>query len=159
MVYIEISPNKHISKRKTTSSEQNMIHKFFFCLLLLIFLSACATEEKYSNNLNKLIGENESYLLKIFGKPSSKKIINSHTKILTYTNLENMYVPSEFYEYNTPLYVGADDVFYPFNDMYIYNPMSQYLGVNVTFYCQTSFLLENGVIKSWQWKGNNCTKF
>ena len=133
-----------------------MIHKFFFCLLLLIFLSACATEEKYNNKLNELIGKNESFLLKDFGKPSAQKIINSHTKILTYTNIENMYIPSEFYEYNNPPYVGAYDPFYPFNDMYVYTPMRRYLGVNVKMICQTSFLIENDVIKKWDWRGNNC---
>ena len=133
-----------------------MIHKIFFWLLLIIFLSACATEEKYKHNINMLIGKNESDLLTDFGKPSAQKIINQHTKILTYTKLESMYVPSEFYEYNNPPYVGADDVFYPFNDLYIYNPMSQYLDVDVRLYCQTSFLLENNIIKSWHAHGNNC---
>jgi len=133
-----------------------MIHKIFFFILLLIFLSACATEGKYNRRLNNLIGQNESVLLNDFGKPSAQKIINSHTKILTYTSVENMYVPSEFYDYNNPPYVGAYDPFYPFNDMYIYNPMSQYLGVNVTLYCKTSFLVEDSIIKKWHTDGNNC---
>lgn len=133
-----------------------MIHKIFFCILLLIFLSACATEEKYNRNLNMLIDKNESDLLTDFGKPSAQKIINRHQKILTYTKAESMYVPSEFYDYNNPPYVGAYDPFYPFNDMYIYNPMSRYLGVDVKLYCQTSFLLENNIIKSWHTRGNDC---
>ena len=132
-----------------------MIHKIFFCLLLLIFLSACATEEKYNRNLNTLIGKNESVLLTDFGKPSLQKIINKNTKILVYAKVENMYVPSEFYEYSYQPYFGAYDI-YPFDNMYAYNPMRRYLGVNVTLACQTSFLIKNNIIKAWHWIGNNC---
>ncbi len=133
-----------------------MIQKISFCLMLIMFLLACATTQKYDKKLNGLLNQPESALLQKFGRPSAQNIINKDTKILTYTNLEEMYVPSEFYEYNDQPFPGVEDIYYPFADMYNYNPMQQYLGVEVSRVCQTSFLIFEGIIRGWSWSGNNC---
>jgi len=133
-----------------------MVQKISFCLILIMFLLACATTQKYDVALNGLLNQPQSKLTAKFGKPSAQKIIDKHTKIVTYTNLETMYVPSEFYEYNDQPFPGVDDIYYPFADMYNYNPMQQYLGVEVSRVCQTSFLIYDGIIRGWSWSGNNC---
>ena len=132
------------------------MHKFFFCVLLIMFLFACSSAKKYDEKLNLLIGKDEQAVLGEFGKPSSQKIIGKNSKILTYTRAEKMYVPSEFYEYDTTPFPGAYDTYYPFASIYDYNPMQQYLGIEVTRNCQTSFLIENDKVKSWKHSGNDC---
>ena len=136
-----------------------MIHKIFFCLLLLMFLIACATEDKYYSKLNSLVGKNESDVLSHFGKPSAQKILPDGQKILTYTKVQNMFVPAEMYEYNIQPFVGANDIYYPFSQRYIYNPLENYLGEEVTLECKTSFLLKNNIVQNWSTIGNDCVAY
>ena len=132
--------------------------KICFTLIVTFLLFACATPAKYDDKLNGFLGHNEAYLIKKMGKPSATKIISDQLTVVSYVKANNTYVPSEFYIY------GAQDnstnnFYNPFLNDYDFTPYSAAFGYQVEYYCQTVFLLENGIITGWKWKGNDCTAY
>ena len=128
----------------------------FLYLLVLIFLFACATSKKYDEKLNSMIGESTSSLTNQWGRPSAKKYLDNGDVIYSYTKANDIYVPSEFYVYNQGFEPSEDVVYSPFLSDYDFGPWGETFGYEVTQVCQTSFLIQDGVITSWRWKGNNC---
>ena len=120
-------------------------------------LTACATAQDYDNMLNKYMGASEGEIIKKFGTPSAIKIINDNTTVLAYTNIDDVFVPSEYYTY-TPageLY-GQDDVYYPFLNEYQLDGPFWSPGYEVEYMCKTVFLLNDNKVVAWKWQGNNC---
>ena len=129
----------------------------FFCLLGLIFyLGSCASTQKYDQMLNGWIGKPESALLKSWGSPSARKINTDGSQVITFTQVQTLTVPSEFYLYNPYPLEGDVSVYAPFDGDYAFTPYAQNLGVNQEYVCQTSFFIQNNIITGWKWKGNNC---
>ena len=114
--------------------------KVSFALVLVMFLFACATSEKYDRKLAGWVGKTESSLVAKWGRPSATRILDNGDKIITYTKANNVYVPSEYYIYNT-----TD-----------FGPYSQTFGYQVEEICQTAFLIQDGIITGWKWRGNDC---
>ena len=73
-------------------------------------------------------------------------------------------MPSEYFIYNTTGAQQSDTVlhdalpiFYsPFMDNYDFGPYSQTFGYQVEEICQTAFLIQDGIITGWKWRGNDC---
>lgn len=129
--------------------------------LVLIFLStlflfSCATPEKYDQKLDTWVGKTESQLQAKWGRPSAARIMDNGNKVITYTKANNMYVPSEFYIYNPGQEPNVDVVYTPFNGDYNFSPYTAAYGYQVEELCQTSFLVQNGIITGWKWRGNDC---
>lgn len=128
-------------------------------IMITLFLFACATPEKYDKELNTYIGKPQSALTQKFGKPSAAKILSNDDKVVTYTKANNVYVPSEFYLYD-PNYEPSEDVVYsPFMGSYNFAPYGQTFGYQVEDICQTSFLIQSGIITGWKWRGNDCVAY
>ena len=131
--------------------------KVSFALVLVMFLFACATSEKYDRKLAGWVGKTESSLVAKWGRPSATRILDNGDKIITYTKANNVYVPSEYYIYNTTGAQPSDTVLYsPFMDNYDFGPYSQTFGYQVEEICQTAFLIQDGIITGWKWRGNDC---
>ncbi len=125
----------------------------------LFVLSGCATEQKYNQELNTFIDQPVNKVEAKFGKPSAAKIIDNNTKVITYTKVDTSYVPSEYYIYSDTLVPGQEIVYSPFVGDYDFSPLATSFGYTVEFTCQTSFLVENEIVRAWRWKGNNCVAY
>lgn len=133
-----------------------MTRNILLYILVLIFLFACATPQKYDARLNRLIGQKVSVLQKDWGTPSAKKILDDGGMVITYTKADNVFVPSEFYVYNQSFQDNPDMVYQPFVTDYDFAPYGESFGYEVKYVCQTTFLVQNGIITGWKWKGNDC---
>ncbi len=126
-----------------------------FGLILTMLLLACATSQKYDQELKSWVGKSESSLISAWGRPSAQKYLGNNSKVLTYTRANEVVIPSEYYIYNDGW--GETDIVYdPFMSDYNFSPYSEMVDTAVEEICQTSFWIENGIITSWKWRGNNC---
>lgn len=133
--------------------------KISFLFLVLCFVVACATQQKYDAKLGTWIGKTQSQLIEKWGRPSAQKYLVNGDKVLTYTKANDVYVPSEFYVYNQGFEPSEDVVYSPFINNYDFSPAAASFGYTVDEICQTSFLLKNGVVTGWKWKGNACVSY
>ena len=141
------------------SGRNAMLKNIALYILVLIFLFACATPEKYDAELASMIGEKSSVLVEKWGKPSARKILAGGDEVYTYTKAGDIYVPSEFYMYNQEYEPGEDVVYYPFLNDYDFGSYGATFGYQVEEFCQTSFLIKNGLISGWKWRGNDCLSY
>ncbi len=132
--------------------------KISFTLILLFVLFACASPLKYDARLNSLIGSNKQELIAKMGKPSAVKIFANGDEVLAYVKANDVYVPSEYYTYNQDSQFN-DDVYAPFMNDYDYSPFAVASGYQVEYICQTAFLLQDGVVTAWKWRGNDCSSY
>ena len=133
-----------------------MVKNIFLYMLVLIFLFACATPARYDAKLNAMVGQSAQTLVKSWGRPSAKIIKDNGDEIYAYTKADDVYVPSEFYMYNQGFEPSEDVVYGPFLNDYNYGPFGETFGYQVEEYCQTAFLIKNGIVSGWKWRGNNC---
>ena len=134
------------------------IAKISFFLIILIMIFACASPNAYNLKLDSLIGASQNDIESQFGRPSAIKIIDNDTKILAYTNVDNTFVPSEFYTYSQGNRIYGDDgLFSPFLSTYLFSDNPGDIGYNAHYICKTLFLLENNKVVAWKWQGNNCS--
>ena len=125
-------------------------------LSVALLLTACASTQKYDQMLNGWVGKSESALLKTWGAPSARKINADGSQVVTFTQVQTLTVPSEFYLYNPYPLEGDVSVYAPFDGDYAFTPYAQNLGISQEYICQTSFYIQNNVVTGWKWKGNNC---
>ncbi|MBE6452800.1 MAG: hypothetical protein E7012_04855 [Alphaproteobacteria bacterium] len=135
-----------------------MIKKVSFALILLFLVMACASPLKYDNKLNQLVGANKAELLKEMGTPSASKVFANGDEVIAYVKANDVYVPSEFYLYNQNGQ-NAEDVYSPFLENSDFSPYESSFGYQVEYICQTAFLLQNGVVTAWKWRGNDCESY
>ncbi len=128
-----------------------------FTLILLFLLFACSTTQNNTAKMNAMLGLNKAELIQRMGQPSGTKILPNGFEVLSYTSVDNVYVPSEFYIYNQGNLANEYDPFYsPFLGDYDFSPYGDSFGYNVEYYCKTAFVLENDKVTSWKQKGNDC---
>lgn len=133
------------------------ISKIAFILIIVMVLFACATPQDYDNELNSLMGTSQAGLIKKFGKPSAVKIVDNNTKILAYTKVDDVFVPSEFYTYEQGEEIyGQDGLFSPFLNTYLFSNNPGDIGYEAEYICKTIFLLQDDKVTAWKWQGNNC---
>lgn len=126
---------------------------------VLSFLLAvgCASTAKYDAKLNALIGHNTAQLEAKMGRPSARKFLSDGREVWAYTQIENDYVPSEFYLYDQGALANEYGGLYtPFMDQYDFSPYEQNFGYRVEYICVTAFLIQNDTVIAWKWRGNNC---
>ena len=133
--------------------------KISFALILFFLLIACASPMKYDKKLNSLVGANKTELLKQMGKPSAVKVFANGDEVIAYVKANDVYVPSEFYLYNQGNPANQQDVYSPFLEDYDFSPYGAAFGYQVEYFCQTAFLLQNGVVTAWKWRGNDCKSY
>ncbi len=132
--------------------------KHWFVVFCAVFLFAgCATNTEQKAKLNALVGQNIQQLIDYMGKPSARKILNDGREVWTYTKVDDVYVPSEFYLYNQGAFSNEYGGLYaPFMDQYDFSPYEQGFGYTVQYVCQTSFLIQHQLVIAWKQIGNGC---
>ncbi len=136
-----------------------MVKKLVLGLSAAALLCSCASEKKYNQELNQMLNQPVSRVEGKFGRPSAVKLLGDDSKVITYTKVNESYVPSEYYIYGNTFIPGQEVVYSPFTGDYDFYPFEQSFGYTVEYTCQTSFLVEHGVVKAWRWKGNNCVAY
>lgn len=136
------------------------MRKISFALILTFLLLACATPDKYDIKLTKMIGESKAELVKEMGQPSAVKMLDNGDEVLAYVKANNVYIPSELYVYNQGALANENgDIYAPFIGPYDFTPYTENYGYSVEYICQTAFLLQNGVVTGWKWRGNDCVAY
>lgn len=133
--------------------------KIYLSLLSLLFVFACASNAKYDKRLESWIGKPVNSLTAKWGEPSAKKFLANGDSVITYTKANDVYVPSEFYYYNQGFEPSEDVVYSPFLNDYDFSPYMNNFGYEVVDSCQTSFLIQEGLVTGWKWKGNDCISY
>ncbi len=136
-----------------------VMKKLILGLAGTMVLLGCASEKKYNSELDSFLDQPVSKLEAKFGRPSAAKVIDNTSQVITYTKVDQSYVPSEYYIYNNNFVPGQEIVYSPFTGDYNFYPFEQSFGYTVEYVCQTSFLVEDGIVRAWRWKGNNCVAY
>ncbi len=133
------------------------IGKIAFVLIMVFVLFACASKQKYDMALNGLLGASQEEVQAQFGRPSAMKILENGDVVLSYTKVDDVFVPSEFYTYNQGNEInGMDGTFSPFLETYLFSNDAGGIGYNAKYICKTLFLFKNNKVTAWKWQGNNC---
>ncbi len=128
--------------------------KTAFLLITFLLVIACANVG-YEHQLQQYVGQTEQSLIENFGTPSVQKNLPNGGKILTYFRQGTYFVPVEYF-YDTPMWDASDMVYDPFFNQYEMAPTSVVVDNEVEGVCQTSFVVENDIVKSYRFRGNAC---
>ena len=134
--------------------------KVLLMVLSTIFLFSCATSANYDNKLQKWVGKSAVSLQEKWGSPAHVKMFANGDSIMTYIKANDVYVPSEYIIFNQG-YVPGNEVTvqpYPSQSSNFMNT-TELVGYETEYTCQTSFLVQNGIITGWRWSGNNCVAY
>lgn len=117
-----------------------------FVLLCLMLLSACTTDQaSYRQQLQNWVGMSQEALYYSWGEPYSVIYPAPGTAVVTYTKIYDGPIGG-----NTEPY--ADEVVYSAisNDSYGLPPQ------NDTYYCKTSFTIQNSEVIDYSFNGDDC---
>ncbi len=132
-----------------------MFKNFIVLAALIMGLSACATSENYTAQLNGEVGKTAQQLTAKYGTPTHVKRLANGDEIFTYININEQVLPDPNYYFNTG-FMTEDEMFAPFTYGGNAIPVGNFMGEVVTDYCKTKFYLKNNIVTSWQWSGNSC---
>lgn len=113
-------------------------------LSLFVLISACtfASETKFRRGVEAWYGQPEENLIEKLGAPTKFYELNGK-RFLTYSGGNTSYVPQTVH--NTT--VG--------NNI----QTNVYGGYSVNRWCSVTYMVENGIIQSATYKGNDCTSY
>ncbi len=117
-------------------------------LLLAVLLAGCATSANYEKLLDSWTGSTESALVATWGPPSSVYELDG-TRYLTFNKSGSGYIPGVAPTYQTK-WVGNT----PYTTQVGGSP-----GYSYATNCNTTFILQGQVIKSWRYEGNACRSY
>ena len=132
-----------------------MIQKLIIYFSFLCLLTACATEQKYTQKLNQEIGKTYSELLSDYGTPSIVKRKQNGDMIVSYVSVNTEVLPDPNYYFDNN-FITEDEEFYSFTYGGNEIPIGNFMGETITNYCDTKFYLKNNIVTSWTFKGNSC---
>ncbi len=129
--------------------------KYLLGLSLFLSLTACATSQKYTAQLNNEIGQTTQQLIAKYGTPTKIKHLSNGDEIISYININQQVLPDPNYYFNNG-FLTEDEMFAPFTYGENEIPIGNFMGEVITDYCNTKFYIKNNIVTSWQWKGNSC---
>ena len=132
-----------------------MFKNFIVLAALIMGLSACATSENYTAQLNGEVGKTAQQLTAKYGTPTHGKRLANGDEIFSYVSVNEQVLPDPNYYFNTG-FMTEDEMFAPFTYGGNAIPVGNFMGEVVTDYCKTKFYLKNNIVTSWQWSGNSC---
>ena len=110
-------------------------------LLIVLLLSACQSSDKnFSEKLNVWVGSPPQSLISSWGMPNNQTTVDENTQIYTYVLQSSSGTQTPYPEqfaYNAATEDNSND------DQNIY-------------YCNVSFIVNNGIISSYNFNGDNC---
>lgn len=133
-----------------------MLKQTLIILITFLCLCSCATSLKYNQKLNNDVGKTYEELTQEYGTPSITKRLKNNDMIVTYVNINTTLLPDPNYFPNNNDFLTEDEMFYPFTYGGNEIPVGNFMGEEITNYCQTKFYLHNNVVTSWSWRGNSC---
>ena len=133
-----------------------MLKQYVTLLTFCITLCSCATQKKYIAQLNNDINKSYSEIINQYGNPSTTKRLKNGDMIITYVNVNTELLPDPNYFPNNNDFLTEDEEFYPFTYGGNEIPVGNFMGEEITNYCQTKFYLTNNHVTSWSLKGNSC---
>ena len=130
-----------------------------YLLLLLFVTTGCATTQNYEKILASWIGAPESALIANWGPPNSSYQISANSKVITYTRGRNVQVGG--FATTTPVTTTTSGNIYGSVNANYSSTATTYIPTvtpvtNIAMTCSTRFTINNGVIASWAWEGNDC---
>ena len=132
------------------------MRKIAFALILCFLLFACAlSDTSYEQKLAPWIGKTEQTLIASWGKPTAQKITAQGQTLLSYVKQNEYLVPMEYF-YDYPGWIDADIVYDPYFTDNAFAPYAQIVDTEVEQICQTTFVVQNGIITSYHFRGNGC---
>lgn len=116
---------------------------------LLVFsalgLAGCAQLPSYRETVNSWVGSRETALVASWGIPSQVYTTDG-VKYITYNRARTVYIPGEGPSYQTTAtHYGT-----------ITRPIGGRPGYTINRYCDTTFMILDGVIQSCSFRGNDC---
>jgi hypothetical protein len=133
-----------------------MLKHTLIILSIFFALCSCATSEKYNQKLNQDLGKSYTELTNEYGNPSSIKRLKNGDMIVSYVNINTELLPDPNYFFDNNDFLTEDEMFYPFTYGGNEIPIGNFMGEEITNYCETKFYLKNNLVTSWSWKGNSC---
>ncbi len=128
-----------------------------FAMILVFLLLACTSLSNQRKEFNQTIGMDKSSLISRYGDPKVIQELGNGDEILIYGQTDTTYVPAEFFLYSQGALSSERAGFYtPFLQDYEFSSPDAELGYNITYYCNTIFLLKKGKVVSWRRVGNDC---
>jgi hypothetical protein len=125
------------------------VKKFFPALFLVVsFLIGCATTENYEKILQSTIGKSEKALVGAWGIPQGS-YENEGVRYLTYSRSESGVIPGQPARANTVMIGGKSYT----------NTVGGAPAIGYTNACTTIFRIENKVVVSYEFKGNDCKAY
>lgn len=114
--------------------------------LTCMALVGCATSADYERYLSTFAGRSEIELVRAWGPPQQVYEVGG-SRFLKFENASNLYVPEVPPTYTTRMHGNT-----------AHTIVSGGIPAdNIALSCTTTFELVAGVVKSWQWQGNNCS--
>ncbi len=120
--------------------------KKIWLVLLAGVCSACQSVRPYAETLQPWVGQTERSLEQSWGYPDNVFYITPDEKVVTY-------VRSSTHRYNFDPY--QDEVAYSAISSPVYGFPPQ--PAETTYYCKTSFTLQNGIVRNYSFNGDGCT--
>jgi len=128
--------------------------KVFFALILTFLLLACANMA-YEQKLDAWVGQTETSLIDSWGRPTIKKVAPNGQTILSYIKQNEYFVPMEYF-YDYPGWDSGEMMYDPFFVDDGMQPYAQIIDTEVEGICQTTFMVTDGIVRSYRFNGNNC---
>lgn len=132
-----------------------MLKRIILTVAVILSLTACATSQKYTAQLNGEVGKTSQQLMSKYGTPTHVKRLANGDEIISYVSVNQQVIPSPNYYFNNS-FMTEDEMFAPFTYGGDVIPVGNFMGEVVTEYCDTKFYLQNNIVTSWQWRGNSC---
>lgn len=126
---------------------------------MLLVLTGCATTQNYEKILSSWVGAPESALISNWGPPTSSYQISANSKVITYMRGRNVQVGG--FATTTPVTTTTNGNIYGSVNANYTSTATTYVPTvtpvtNIAMSCSTRFTVNNGVIASWAWEGNDC---
>lgn len=128
--------------------------KVCFLLILSFLLLACANMA-YEQKLRQWVGQYEQTLIESWGRPTVKKVNAAGQTLLTYVTQNEYLVPTEYF-YDYPGWDSGEMMYDPFFADEGMPPYAQIVDTEVEGICQTTFVVQDGVITAYRFSGNDC---
>ena len=126
---------------------QKKIYYLSFCGVLLI--AACGnvgySRSKYEQKLNQWVGRDLNALYDYWGTPVNVSPIDDNSFMVTYYEQESQPIDDDYQPYIGELSYSA--MFVPSYGLPPNPPL---------FYCQTSFIIKNGIVTGYNFNGDDC---
>lgn len=122
-----------------------IVKKLLICAAFLS-VAGCATTAKYESVLGSWIGSSELDLVRSWGPPANSYETGG-TKFIVYSSSRNVQLAGTAPTYTTNV-IGNT----AYTNSYGGTPAQ-----NIAFSCETTFELQNEIIVSWSYRGNDCT--